>query len=131
VDKPNSESIKIYFAIFRKKIPEAIQRRFEYISQAIEKGYPEKEIDLYHKYLHKVSDLEALEIAMRCLNKLPILTDKFKVMVYLAETVPENYNVFVNEHTNRLTGFFLLLISLFRTGCKLVKGMLLLRFTNI
>ncbi len=122
MQRPENEAKKIYSAIFKKEIPEIIQSRFEKISSKIDASYSDKETQKYYKYFCETSDLEALEIAGRVLKKLPVLTDKFKVMVYLAETLPENYPLFVNERSQLLIGYFSLFISLLRTGCKLVKG---------
>jgi hypothetical protein len=120
------ESEKIYLAIFNKKIPSLIQDRFRNISAKIDGSYSEEEVSKYRECIFKIHDLEAIEVAARFSKKLPILTDKFKVMVYLAETLPENYSIFISEEQKRLSGYMQLVSSLTRTMYKIAKGLFLL-----
>lgn len=124
---PDNDAEKIYLALFGKKIPALVQDRFKNISEKIDCSYSEKEIDKYRECIYKVHDLEALEIAARFLKKLPILTDKFKVMVYLAETLPENYSIFISEEQKLFSSYMLLASSVIRTMCKITKGFFLLK----
>jgi len=121
------EATKIYHAIFNKNIPTLIQDHFRNISKKIDGSYSEGEVSKYRECIFKVHDLEALEVAARLFKKLPILTDKFKVMVYLAETLPENYSVFINEEKKRASGYMILISSLIRTMYKITKGLFLLK----
>lgn len=129
--KPDNEAQKIYHAIFNKNIPESVQLHFNNISRKIDDVYLINEVNKYHECIVKVHDLEALEIAARYVKKLPIITDKFKAMIYLAETLPENYSTFVNERPQRFLAFFLLMHSVLRSLLKLAKGMFLLVINRV
>jgi len=126
-----NEAERIYGAIFNRKIPASVQEHFEVISKKIESRYSEEEVDKYLEATEKTSDLEALEVASRYIKKLPLLSEKFKVMVYLAETCPENYRVFVNEEPGFICACLSLISSLFRTGYKSVKGMAIITVNRI
>lgn len=119
------EAEKIYYAIFKKQIPAFIKNHFENISKTIDNNYSEKDVRKYHQYLVKVYDIESLELAARYFKRLPILTEKFKVMVYLAETLPENQSIFVNEDSKRFFAHVFLISSLLRTFYKFLKGIFL------
>jgi hypothetical protein len=121
-----NEADKIYFAIFRENIPKIIKHRFDSISKKIDCYYSENEINIYYSYLECVDDLEALELAGRHLKKLPLLSDKFKIMIYIAETFPGNYAVFVNEHSHRILFFLYLALCPFYSLYKFLKGAVLL-----
>lgn len=121
-----SEAERIYEAIFRKNIPESIQKHFEVLSKGIEPLFTEKEIRKHNECILRVRDLESLELAARYFKKLPILTLKFKIILYLSETLPENYSKYINEKDKLLEGYLLLIASLFRTFYKFLKGIFLL-----
>lgn len=123
--KPDDEAKKIYFAIFKKKIPAQIQYHFGIISKKIDDKYAEKEVRKYQRCIERVGDLEALEVTARYFKKLPILTEKFKIMIYLAETLPENYTIFINEQPKHYVGYISLMVSVFCTFCKFIKGLFL------
>jgi len=120
------ESERIYYSLFRKKIPASIQYHFNRLSEKLENDYSEREIKKYSSFLVKNYDLEALEVAARYLKKFPLLTEKFKIMVYLAETLPENYDIYINDRNNRFFAYLLLIVSAFRSFYKLTKGVFLL-----
>lgn len=123
--KPNNEAEKIYFAIFGRKIPSSTEAHFDNISGELDKRYSETEISKYRQLVANVADLEALELAARHLGKVPILSEKFKIMVYLAETLPENYEIFINESSSLPVGLSALALSVFRTAFKISKGICL------
>jgi len=126
-----NEADRIYEAIFDTKAPESIIKHFKAISGKIEDRFSEDEIEDYYKYIQKVQDIEALELAARYTKKLPVITEKFKIMVYLAETLPDNYKVFVNEKPGFFAAALLLTASIFRAGCKMVKGIYIITVTRI
>lgn len=123
---PNIEAQKIYRNIFNKDIPSNIQKHFYSLSKKIESQFSDDEIEKYNKCVSKIYDLEALEFASRRSGKLPVLTLKFKIMLYLAETVPENYSQYINEKDAFISGFFRLMVSVFRSIYKYIKGICLL-----
>lgn len=118
-----NEAERIYHSLFNKKIPESLKIHFNNISGEIDNHYHHDEVRKYYDLILKVNDLEALEITARYLKKLPILTEKFKVMVYLAETLPDNYDVFVNENPQRFFAYIYFISSVCRTFLKITKGL--------
>lgn len=123
----NDEAEKLYYTIFKKKIPADLKRYFSGASKILESGYLKNDIKRYHRYLEKVTDLEALEFASRWFNQCPLLTDKFKIMISLAETLPENHQTFVNESTGKLFNWISIGITCLHSAWKLVKGFFLLK----
>jgi hypothetical protein len=128
---PENEAERIYYAIFNREIPATVQDHFEALSKKIESRYSKEEVDKYFESIQKTCDLEALEIASRYFKKLPILSEKFLIMVYLAETRPENYMVFVNEQPGVIRACISLISSLLRTGYKVAKGIIVLAVNKI
>jgi hypothetical protein len=128
---PGKEAERIYYTIFNKNIPASIRTHFNVLSKRIESCFSAEEIKKYFECIEKVRDLEALELAARHLKKIPVLTEKFKIMVYLAETLPENYAVFINEQPKFFLACILLISSIFRTGYRVAKGMVILMVNRI
>lgn len=122
----DKEAEIIYSSLFNKRIPEQIRQRFNDVSKKIDDNYPQDEVREYYKVINMVGDLEALELAARYLRRMPILTEKFKIMVYLAETIPENYNVFINEDPKGTSGYASMAFSVLRTAVKFPKGLMAL-----
>ncbi len=125
-----NDAEKIYSSLFNKSIPVAIRDHFNNISKEIDNYYPQSEVRNYYELVQKINDLEAFELAARHLKKYPILTTKFKTMLYLAETVPDNYTDFINESDRCLSGYLLLSASVFRSLYKFIKGLFILSFTK-
>jgi hypothetical protein len=126
-----NEAERIYGAIFNRNIPTSVREHFDVLSKKIEGSYSEEEVNKCSEAIMKTRDLEALEVASRYLKKLPLLSEKFKIMVYLAETLPENYMFFVNETQGFISAWISLISSLFRTGYKSVKGMIIIAVHKI
>lgn len=123
-----TEAEKIYKAIFKTEIPLAVNERFQKASDLSTAGYSQADVGNYHRVLSRISDLEALELAARLKNKFPLLVLKFKIMIYLAETLPENRKYYINTKGRRITGFAVMIYSGFRTMFKFIKGWILLKF---
>lgn len=121
------EAERIYEAIFKAPIPLSIEGRFHKASQELSSGYSDEEKNEYRLALSRVSDLEALELAARRKNRLPMLVSQFKLMVYLAETLPENTKFYLNLKNRRLIWPFSFAFSGLRSAIKLTKGLFLLR----
>jgi hypothetical protein len=79
----------------------------------------------YRRALDRVGDLEALEMACRYRRMLPHLSRKFRIMVTVAETVPETQSHFVNETSSLLRGLAVLAAGGIRSMGKLAKGLML------
>jgi hypothetical protein len=122
-----NDAQKIYKAIFKTDIPPLIEKRFLRASEKLSFYYSKKEIEEYNKALSKVSDLEALEFAARRKNRIPLLILKFRLMVYIAETVPENNRFFINLVNRRFEGKICVLFSGLKAVLKYIKGYFLLK----
>jgi hypothetical protein len=126
-DERKHEAEKIYKAIFKKDTPPLIKDRFHRAAKKFQDGFSEKEKKEYEQVLNKVSDLEALELAARFKGKIPLLVSQVRLMVHLAETLPENQHFFVSFRNKRISGFFSLCVGGMRSFFKWVKGWFLLR----
>ncbi|MCJ7679673.1 MAG: hypothetical protein MUP70_03010, partial [Candidatus Aminicenantes bacterium] len=73
-----------------------------------------------------VRDLEALELAARWRGRLTPLVLRFRLMVRLAETWPENRDLFINSRRRRIVGWTAAVYGGLRTAFKLIKGLFLL-----
>lgn len=122
-----TEARKIYAAIFGGEIPLVVLNRFVVATQRLNANVPPAETDAYYRALLACDDLEALEVAARYTRKLPLLTRKFRLMAYLAETVPETQDFFINDRSNLLAGLWAAFIGGLRTAVKLPAGLWLLR----
>lgn len=123
-----SEAKNIYQAIYNEDIPEFVEEKFEEASLRILANYRQDEKLLYEKIIQNVSDLDAIETAARYTNTMKLLTTKFQLMVYLAETVPENHKFFVNEQDIGFSKTALILfIGAVKTLIKFLRGFYMLR----
>lgn len=120
-------SEKIYYAIFKNKIPPILQKRFEIASDQLMSYFSPQEAANYLRAVNKISDLEALEIVARYTKKLPLLTLNFRLMIVLAETLPENRKFYINKKDNLIYGFLSILIGFLRTLIKVIIGIFLFR----
>ncbi len=119
------EAQRIYRALFGGAIPEPVRERFIRASRRLDACAEPSDMATYRRALDRVGDLEALEIACRYRRMLPLLSRKFRVMVAVAETVPETQSHFVNEHSSLLRGLAVLAAGGFRSVGKLAKGLML------
>ena len=99
-----TEARKIYAAIFGREIPPLVLDRFVVASKRLNQSVPQAEMDSYYRAMSACDDLEALELAARYTRRFPLLSRKFRLMAYLAETLPENQAFFVNERSSFLAG---------------------------
>ena len=122
-----TEGRKIYAAIFGREIPPAVLDRFVVATKRLNRSVPQAEMDGYYRAMLACNDLEALEVAGRYTHRLPLLGRKFRLMVYLAETMPENQPFFVNERSGFVAGMVRSAAGVFRAAFKLFKGLWLAR----
>ena len=120
------EAIKVYRALFRGEPPALLIERYAAASAQLDQRADTAELALYQRWLTRVDDLEALEVACRYTRRLPLLSRKLHLMVYMAETLPDYHAVFVNERTSLAGGVKALVAGALRTGTKLTKGLVLL-----
>lgn len=122
-----AESERIYHTLFGRRIPPVVAQRFAEGSARLEAHVAPVELAQYRAAVASDLDLEALELAARYTRRLPLLTRKFRLMAYLAETVPENQGLFIS-HRDNLPGAFLSVgFMTVRTAWLMVKGFGLLR----
>jgi hypothetical protein len=121
------EARKIYAAIFIREIPLLVLDRFVIASKRLNQSVPQTEMDSYYRALKACNDLEALELAARYTRRFPLLGRKFRLMAYLAETLPENQPYFINERSSFLAGMTRSAAGTFRTVFKMMKGLWIVR----
>ena len=122
-----TEARKIYAAIFGREIPSLVLDRFVVASKRLNQSVPQAEMDSYYRAMIACADLEALELAARYTRRFPLLSRKFRLMAYLAETLPENQAFFINERSSFLSGMARSATGGFRTVYKMLKGLWLVR----
>lgn len=122
-----NDAERIYHAIFREPIPAQVKDRYNRASKIMFQGYSPKENHAFQKALRDVPDLEALEVAARRHNKMPLLVSRFRLMVHLAESLPADQSVFINFSDRRIPSYFSLVFGGVRTLYKCLKGHFLLR----
>jgi len=122
-----AESEKLYKAIFGGDIPQGLRKRFCVASDLLNAAVLPTELDRYYRAMLACADLEALELAARYTHRLPLLSRKFRLMVYLAETLPENQPFFINERPGFLAGMARSAAGTFRTVFKMMKGLWIMR----
>ncbi len=120
------EARRIYRTLFSRECPECLESRYEQAVLRLYQRLSEEEILVHQALMDKVTDWEALEMAARWRGCLAPLTDKYRIMIFLAETLPENYNAFIVRKTWRLLGWMALVGAGLRSIWKLLKGMVLL-----
>ncbi len=124
---PDVEARRIYAALFGRAIPPIVQDRFVAVSERLSRTVAPQELAAYGRIVAACADLEALEVAARYTHRLPLLSRKFRLMAYLAETLPENQPFFINERGSFLIGLWQSAIGVIATVFKLLKGVWLLR----
>jgi hypothetical protein len=122
----SEEAAKLYRALFAGEPGPLIVERFAQAAERLDRITDPGELARYERCLSRVGDLEALEVACRYTRRLPVLSHKLHLMVYLAETLPEHYGDFVNERSSLLRGLAALVVGGFRTAIKLGHGLFLL-----
>lgn len=122
----NHEAEKIYFSIFKKKIPPFLEKQFLLAAKKIESKFSTDEINTHFKLMYKFSDLAAIEFYSRCRKINPLLSEKFKILISMAETEPDNYNLFHNQKDQLIKGYLSLMSVPFYSVYKFLKGFLLL-----
>jgi hypothetical protein len=120
------EAELLYRAIFDQPAPPVVVERFAGAAALLDAGAAAPDIEAYRLALERVGDLEALEVAARYRGRLPLLVRKFRLMVYLAEAVPDNQRFFVKRRPGRLGAVASVAGGLLRTAIQLARGLVLL-----
>lgn len=122
-----AEAQRIYAAIFQGEIPPILRARFVAASQRLDAAADPHELQAYRRALATTADLEALELAARYRRRLPLLTRKFRAMIYLAETLPDHQSYFINDRSRFLVAFATLAWATLASFVKALRGLWLLR----
>ncbi len=122
-----AEGRKVYAALFGGEPPPVLLARFASAARLLNSTALQAEVDRSTRALLASPDPEALELAARLTGRLPLLTRKFRLMVYLAETLPENQSRFVNRRSSFLRGLLNIAVAALRTAWKLPPGLWQLR----
>lgn len=126
VNRYQQEARRIYAVLFARPCPDCLLARYEQAVIGMNGRLDEADIQRQQAVMDRVGDWEALEMAARWCGKLPILCDRFRVMVYLAETLPENYAAFISGRTRRIRAWLALVVAGLRSVWKMLKGLILL-----
>jgi hypothetical protein len=122
-----AESQRIYQALFDRPIPPIVAERFAGGSARLEASASPDELERYRAVVASGLDLEAVELAARYTRRLPLLTRKFRLMAYLAETAPENQPLFISHRDNLPGAFLRVAFMTLRTVWLMPKGLAQLR----
>jgi len=118
------EVIYLYKKIFGEFPPQIIIK--EYI-KANNLLLSEQERLKIKEIILKKADIEAIEIASRIKFKNNLLTKKIHILMYLAETIPQNFETFISIKNRRVFSVIDLTYNFVRSIYKYVKGMILLK----
>ena len=118
-----TEGRKIYAAIFGREIPPIVLERFVVASKQLNALTAQPELDCCTAAILACPDLEALELAARTTRRLPLLSRKFRLMAYLAETLPENQPFFINRRSSFLRGALSVAWAVLHTAWKMPAGL--------
>ncbi len=124
---PDRGAARIYAAVFRQTIPEMILERFVQAATVLDRRTSDEERVLYDHALKRIGDLEALELAARYTHRVPALSDRFRLMVYIVETDPDHQHYYVGSQTGFVGGLLSMVGGGFQTTVKLIKGWFLLK----
>jgi len=120
------EAERIYRTLFKEPLPEFLRRKYMSLAPRLEKNHSPESVRTTHVLIQKKRDLEALEMAARHTGRYPLLSEKFRAMIYIAETIPENYRHFFLQKGSVLKGYMDLSISVIQSIYKFFKGLIII-----
>jgi hypothetical protein len=121
-----AEGELLHYSIFGSRIPEPVLQKYLEAHRYYLTSVNESELRWMSKAVHLGFDLEALEIALRFIDKNHLLVRKVKILVHITEGFDAYRARFVNEHPRRSRAILLLAGHVFQTGFKFLKGKFLL-----
>ncbi len=122
-----SEAQAIYWALFRGESPGLLTQRYAQAARELDQSAAPNDVAFIQQLLARHADLEAAELAGRLTGRLPLLTRKFTAMSYLAETLPDHQQFYVNRRSSLVAGMAALARAGMLTAVKLARGLWLLR----
>ena len=123
----DTEARAIYRALFGRAIPPILMQRFLPVVEQLNADASPAELSAYYRAVETQADLEALELTGRLTGRLPLLTRKLQAMVALAETLPENQPLYVNQRSSFVAGAAAMAWAAAHTARQAVTGLWLLR----
>jgi hypothetical protein len=124
------EADKIYRAIFHRPAQGVLLARYALAARRLEQQASPEEVSAQQRIVESTRDQEAVEYASRFARSLPLLNRKFRLVVYLAETLPENQAFFVKDKPGLLSALVELAWAGVKSAFKLAKGYLMLSRVN-
>lgn len=121
------EGQRIYAALFGRAAPPLLLQRYLAAAAQLDKALDPAQLAAYYDAVDSAADLEALEFAGRLTRRMPLLTRKFQAIVYLAETLPENQDAFVNRRSSFLAGLLAISAATLRSVFKALAGLISLQ----
>ena len=128
--RDQTEAQKLYSALFPSDIPPVLQTRFHAANERLNAAAQPEELAIYYAAIESTDDLESLELAARLTHRLPLLTRKLRALAYLAETLPDYQQFYVNEKSDFIAAALTIAWEGLRSVLKAAKGFWLLRSTG-
>lgn len=119
----NQEGRRIHQALFGRAIPPLLLERYLAAAARLDSAVDPAQLAAHYDAIGHTADLEALEFAGRLTGRLPLLSRKFQAMVYLAETLPENQDVYVNRRSSFVAGILVIGAATLRSALKALAGL--------
>ncbi len=120
------EATRIHRAVFRQPIGAVLSARFLAAADSHNERVAAPDRAEYYAAIDAIPDLESLEVACRFAGRMPLLSQRMQLMVYLAEAAPEYQHHLVNSRTARVRGWCAVVAGAGITACKFIKGRYLL-----
>ena len=125
--RDQTEAQKLYSALFSGHVPPVLQTRFHAANERLNAVASSEELATYYTAIEATTDLESLELAARLTHRLPLLTRKLRALAYLAETLPDYQQFYVNEKSGVIAAALTIAWEGLRSVLKAAKGFWLLR----
>ncbi len=121
------EGEKIFRQLFRVPPPQRLLERYQQGCETLFASFSEMDQKECSFAVEKIDDLEALELAARLQNRLPLLSAKFRLIVALAECEPALRSYFVTQKDQSLKPWLEIFFVTCRSVVKFLKGRLYLK----
>ena len=130
-DELMNEACVLHRAVFKSEIPMDVARRYVSAHEYYVVNATEKDLLWMRRTVQLGLDVEALDIALRKIDKNHILIRKVKMLIYICEAYHKYYDFFISERAEREKAFLILFFHGIRSLYKFLKGtFLLLQYRN-